>query len=196
VTAPQKKPALISTPAPVPRVWGWQTMDRRTALIAPVAMVAGATLLRASNAFAASEPITAGSYKKQVLQYGTLSIKTSYLARQRSSNTDVQAFALGEILEQTAIGQALTDMASPPPVALTPTQKAVLTQIQDAPATSFDNVYLTAQHQAHEELYALQQAFLGSNPVYANQLVHTALIATAFIQNHLYILQQLIAAGA
>jgi predicted outer membrane protein len=171
-------------------------MDRRTTLFAPVAMFAGASLLKIENALGATEPLSAGSYKKQVLQYGTLSIETSHIARQRSSNTYVQNFALGEIVEQTAVAQSLTDMAAPKPVGLTAAQKAVLAQIQNASDADFDSTYLTAQHQAHEELYAIQQEFLGSNPVYANQLVHTALIASAFIQNHLSMLQPHLAAGA
>ena len=87
-------------------------------------------------------------------------------------------------------------MADPEPAPLTPRQQAVLTQIQNASDAEFDTTYLTAQHKAHEELYTLQQEFIGSNPVYSNQLVHTALVASAFIQNHLYILQQLLATGA
>ena len=68
--------------------------------------------------------------------------------------------------------------------------------IENASDSDFDTTYLTAQHKAHEELLALQQAFIGANPVYSNQLVHTALVASAFISNHLYILEQLIQAGA
>ena len=159
-------------------------------------MFAGATLLGAKTAFGANEPISAGSFKVQVLQYGTLSIATSYIARHRSANTYVTAFAEGEILEQTAVAQSLTGMADPKPVHLTPAQKAVLAQIQDASDPDFDLTYLKAQHAAHEELLALGSEFLGSNPIYTNDVVHIALIASAFVQNHLYILEQLIAAGA
>ena len=175
---------------------GMNTMDRRTTLIAPLTLLAGATLLKMAPALGASGRLSGGSYKTQVLQYGTLSIETSHIARKRSSNTYVQAFAWGEILEQTSIAQSLTDEADPKPVKLTPAQQAVLAQIQSVPDAQFDMTYLTAQHQAHEVLYNIQQAFLGSNPVYSNQLVHTALIASAFIENHLYVLQQLIPAGA
>ena len=88
-------------------------------------------------------------------------------------------------------------MADPEPAPLTPRQQAVLTQIQNASDAEFDTTYLTAQHKAHEELYTLQQEFIGSNPVYSNQLVHTALVALCFSsRNHLYILQQLLATGA
>ena len=171
-------------------------MDRRTTLIAPFALAAGAALLSDRSAHASSVLLSSGAYKTQVLQYGTLSIETSLIARHRSANAYVKAFALGEILEQTAVGQSLTDMAKPKPAPLTPAQMAVLAMIQNASDADFDVTYLTAQHQAHEDLLVLQQEFLGSNPIYSNQLVHTALVATAFIQNHLYILKQLLTTGA
>jgi hypothetical protein len=43
----------------------------------------------------------------------------------------------------------------------------------------------------HEALLQLQAEFLGNNPVYSADMVHIALIATAFIKNHLYILKHL-----
>jgi hypothetical protein len=54
-----------------------------------------------------------------------------------------------------------------------------------------DNTYLTVQIQGHEALLQLQEEFLGNNPVYSADMVHIALIATAFIKNHLYILKHL-----
>jgi predicted outer membrane protein len=164
-------------------------MHRRTTLIAPIAMLGTAALLKTQAAHATT--MSSGSYTTQVLQYGTLSKETSRIARANTSTHNLFEFATGEILEQTAIAQSLTGMASPKPAKLSAAQQADLAKVQDATPADFDQTYLTVQIQGHEALLQLQEEFLGSNPVYGADLVHIALIATAFIKNHLYILRNL-----
>jgi predicted outer membrane protein len=164
-------------------------MNRRTTLIAPIALIGTAALLKTQAARAST--ISSSSYTTQVLQYGTLSIKTSRVARARTSTTNVFEFADGEILEQTAIAQSLEDSATVTPAKLTAAQQADLAKVEDASDADFDQTYLTVQLQGHEALLQLQQEFLGPNPVYSADLVHVALISTAFIRNHLYILRHL-----
>jgi hypothetical protein len=73
-------------------------------------------------------------------------------------------FATGEILEQKAIAESLTSSADPKPAKLTAAQQADLEKVQNASAADFDQTYLTVQ---------------------------IALIARAFIINHLYILKHI-----
>jgi len=164
-------------------------MHRRTTLIAPIALIGTAALLKTQAARATT--LSTSSYTTQVLQYGTLSIKTSRIAKSRTTTHNVFEFADGEILEQTAIAQSLEDSATVKPAKLTAAQQADLAKVQDASAADFDNTYLTVQIQGHEALLQLQEEFLGNNPVYSADMVHIALIATAFIKNHLYILKHL-----
>jgi predicted outer membrane protein len=174
-------------------------MNRRTTLIAPVALLGTAALLKSRVAFAddattSSGGLTASAYTHQVLQYGTLSKEVSKIARANASTDYVNEFAHGEILEQTAVAQALTKSANPKPVALTEAQEKDLEKVQKATSTDFEHTYLTVEIHGHEALLKLQDDFLGANPVYSENLVHIALISRAFIKNHLYILRQLQAA--
>ena len=165
-------------------------MDRRTTLIAPLAALGTLAVMRPARVFAAASDLSGSSYKAQVLSYGTLSIETSNIAKARAATTYVHEFAIGEILEQTAVGQSLTKLANPPPVPLTPKEQAALAMVQNASAADFDSVYVDVQLKGHEALLKLQNEFLGANPDYVNDTVHIALIAKAFIQNHIYILKQ------
>jgi putative membrane protein len=100
-------------------------------------------------------------------------------------------FATGEILEQKAIAESLTSSADPKPAKLTAAQQADLEKVQNASAADFDQTYLTVQIAGHEALLQLQDTYLGTNPVYGADRVHIALIARAFIINHLYILKHI-----
>lgn len=134
---------------------------------------------------------TGSSATQQTLQYGTLAKETSQIAVSRSGTLVVQEFAKGEILEQTAIAKALTSLAKPPPAALTPEQTAVLMKVKDAPDAKFDAIYLHAQIQGHEALLKLQDSVIASGLPLTDDGLHIALIAKAFIQNHLYILRNI-----
>jgi predicted outer membrane protein len=164
-------------------------MNRRTTLIAPIALIGTAALLKSHAAHATT--ISSSTYVTQVLQYGHLSQEISFIARSRTATPYVFEFATGEIFEQTAIAQSLTNSANPPPAMLTPAQAADLEKVSSASAADFDQTYLDVELAGHYALLNLQNEFLGPNPVYSADLVHIALIATAFIKNHIYILEQL-----
>ncbi len=178
-------------------------MNRRSLLITPAVALGGAALLntRFSAALAQTQAqtqpgsLTAASYTASLLRIGTLSIGTSDLARQRSTNTFVRAFAEGELDEQIAIGQSLQNTAKPKPAVLNAAQRQALESVQNASDTDFDTTYLNVQLTGHKNLLALNHKFLGPNPVYDEPLVHTALVGQAFVKNHIYILEQLLAAN-
>ena len=179
-------------------------MNRRTTLIAPVVALGGLALpalFKTNTAFAAdADPDTVklplAAYKRRLLSYGTLSIETSQIAAAKSTNALVVGFAQHEVLEQTTIGQSITNMAAPPPAKLNPEQTAQLAQVQQATPDTFDAVYLAVQLGGHKKLHAYTTSFLSGTIDYSSDLVHISLIAHAFIQNHIYLLEQLIAEGA
>jgi predicted outer membrane protein len=116
---------------------------------------------------------------------------TSQTALGSTQNQDVIAFAKGEILEQTAVASALTSLVSPPPPPLTPMQQQAIEQVKNAPTGQFDAVYLQTQISGHKTLLEIQDSLLAGYSTPTTDDVHIALIAKAFIENHLYILGQL-----
>ncbi len=170
-------------------------MDRRHAMLA-LTGAAVPFILRPRQAAAQSgSPLDAGSYTQQTLQVGTLAKTLSQLALQQSPSAPVHGFAQSEILEQTAVAQALTNDFNPPPAPLSSEQQQIVSTLQSLSGVQFDNAYIVAQIQGHQQLLALQQGYLqvDSNP--ASDLVHTALIASAFIETHLLLLSDLGATG-
>ena len=136
------------------------------------------------------------AYKNRLLSYGTLSLKTSEIAKSKSTNAQVVGFALHEAAEQVSIAQSLTKMASPPPATLHGEQIAQLAQVAQATPETIDAVYLAVQLAGHKRLHAFTTGYLSGTPDYTSDVTHISLIAHAFIQNHIYLLEQLIAEGA
>jgi putative membrane protein len=132
------------------------------------------------------------SYTNDTLQIGTLSKTVSQLATQASKNPLVLRFAKLEIDEQTAVSQSLTSNYNPPPAQLTDQQQQMVQALQSKSGSAFDIAYLNAQIQGHKELQAIQSEFLATDTDITDDLVHTALIATAFIETHLSVLHALL----
>ncbi len=165
-------------------------MNRRHTLLAlggalPLALTVGS--LKAQT----MPPVNVTTWRDGTLQYGTLAKATSQYALLRSGNQFVRDFARGEIQEQTAFAQALTATPNPPPFPLTPAQQAMLASVQNAPDASFDANYIALQIQGHEMLLALQIGLLSDGLPYTSAAVQQALVAQAFIENHLVALQLL-----
>jgi predicted outer membrane protein len=170
-------------------------MNRRTTLLAlggaALPLVLRPTLVRAQT------DISIPDYTTMTLSYGQLAKDTSKVALKSSTaSANVQEFAKGEILEQTAIAQSLTDDFTPPPAPLTPQQQATLAAVEAAAGTpQFDAVYVSAQISGHHSLLALQDKLLRTDTDPSDDTVHVALIARAFIRNHLAILAMLQSQG-
>lgn len=169
-------------------------MDRRSTLLAMGGVMGGAAL---PFAFARAQGqggtagIGFGAYRKSTLQYGSLAKLTSVYAAKTSADPYVQDFAHGEILEQDAVATALTSTANPAPPPLTPAQQAMLNQVSGASVGQVDAIYIKVQIAGHEALLKLQDQLLAEDTNLSADLVHIALIARAFILNHLLALRVL-----
>ena len=172
-------------------------MDRRNAMTTLSGAVAASALLLlprqgalAQKAAAITGPLDAGGYKTHTLMAGTFSKQTSVLAISRATNPKVRQFAQFEADEQTAIAQVLTDETNPPPAPLDPAHEALLSALQREEGKAFDIAYVRGQIQGHQELFAIQQAFLNGNPTNRDR-EHIAVLARTVIQMHLVMLQDL-----
>ncbi len=171
-------------------------MNRRTTLLAlggALPLLVTSRALRAQSADTSAAPITPTQAQDETLQYGTLAKATSEIALRRSANTYVKDFARGEIAEQIAVARALTSVAKPPPAKLSPAQQAAFEKVKNAPDATFDSIYLHTQIQGHQSLLQIQNGLLADNLPLTDDSVHIALIAKAFIENHLVILNLLYA---
>ena len=175
-------------------------MQRRNALLA-LAGAAAPLVLRPRRAAAqaagtpGTTPLDPTTYTEATLQVGTLALTLSQLALRQSSSVPVRAFAQSEILEQTAVAQSLTSNFNPPPAPLTPAQQQTVASLQSLSGDAFNTQYVLDQIQGHEQLLAFQQGYLLYDTDPASDLVHTALLASAFIGTHLLLLQDLGASG-
>ena len=170
-------------------------MDRRNIMLAALTGVAAAPLLRSTVAYgqiSASDILDPTAYTTDTLQLGTLSKTISQLALQISTNPLVRRFAKLESDEQTAVAESLPSDADPPPAALPAAQQATVQSLQGKSGAAFDNAYLQAQIQGHQQLATVQAEFLAADTDLTADLVHVALIATAFIETHLSVLHALV----
>jgi predicted outer membrane protein len=166
-------------------------MNRRTTLLALGGAILPFAVARAAGASTTpAGGISLADYTTSVLQYGTLSRLTSDHALKYSQNPAIRDFATGEIYEQIAVAQALTSNANPTPPALTAAQEAQYKEVINA-RSNLDSTYLNVQIAGHEALLYLQKQVLADNLSLTNDTVHIALIAEAFIRNHLIVLQAL-----
>ena len=167
-------------------------MNRRLVLmgISAATPVLAAASIRSADA----QDTTLGllGYRKDTLQLGTLSLQTSQLALERARDPHVKEFAGFESAEQTTIAQVLTDEQKPKPPALTSSNAAILARLQQTQAgPDFDREFVTAQLQAHQELYRIQESFLNGAGTMSADSVHVAMLARTVIQMHLTMLQEL-----
>jgi len=175
-------------------------MQRRNALLA-LAGAAAPLVFRPRHAAAQAPtipgetPLDSTTYIESTLQVGTLAKTLSQIALQQSSSVSIRSFAQSEILEQTAVAQSLTSNFNPPPAPLTPLQQQIVANLQSLSGDAFNTQYVLDQIQGHEQLLAFQQGYLLFDTDPASDLVHTALLASAFIGTHLLLLQDLGASG-
>ena len=169
-------------------------MDRRNIMLAftgaAVAPFVRSTVASAQTTAAASLDPT--DYTAETLQIGTLSKTISQLALEISANPLVRRFAKLEIDEQTAVAESLTADANPSPAPLNDQQQAMVQSLQGMSGSGFDKAYVQAQISGHQQLAAIQSEFLANDTDLTADLVHVALIATAFIETHLSILHALV----
>jgi putative membrane protein len=121
------------------------------------------------------------------LQGGEYAIETSRLALERSRNPSIRDFAHLEINEQTSIAASLG--ATPGSVPPRPDQAAIVAQLSGLTGSRFDHHYVLGQIRGHQELLALNTAYVQSGGDPRAQAVAEVSIPT--IQTHLAILHRI-----
>ena len=165
-------------------------MNRRNALFALSG--AAALPLVASKAQAQSVPETT-YYVQQTLQGGGFSLFISQLALKKATNRDVLGFATFEVIEQTAVGLALSNSNTLPPFTPTPDQANIIAKLNASTGTTFDYNYLSAEYTSHYTLLFLQNDLLSYVSDPADNLRHIALLAQSNIEQHIALLTDLFA---
>ena len=134
-------------------------MKRRT-LFAAGAMAAVMPVARMSFAQAAPD-----AEMQAILMGGNFSLLSSRVAADKATDPAVKAFAMLEVSEQEAVARAFS---AAPSDQVAPDHAAMLEQMGAMPAgAEFDQQYLAAQMQGHEQLRALHAAYAenGANPM-------------------------------
>ena len=119
------------------------------------------------------------------LTVGALALETSHIARARSPNPDVRAFARSEINEQRGIAASLSGTGIAPVLGR---REAAMIERHRAlpPGLAFDRTYVRGKIMGHRELFAVNAAYArsGDEP----ELVAVARGALPLIRRHLGIL--------
>ncbi len=163
-------------------------MNRRLALLGLTS--AAATPLLAGTVRAASVS-TDNGYINQTLQNGGFALAISQIALSKSKSPAVKTFADFEVIEQTAVGEALTNSTVPPAFTPTKTQAATIAKL-NADTGNFDYNYLSVSLTGHYTLLRIQEMFLASGATPEDNLTHIALLARSNIRQHIILLTDLI----
>jgi putative membrane protein len=159
------------------------------ATAASLALGGCATAQSAADFLAGSPGIREGSgYAAAAAASDQFEIQSSQLALSQAQRPEVRDFAQMLVMHHTQTTQRLSTAAqasglTPPPPALTAAQQRMLTQLQQAPAGTFDQVYLQQQVPAHEMALRLHHNYAlgGDNP----ELRRVAASAVTVVQRHL-----------
>ena len=132
------------------------------ALVATVAVLA----IAASGALAQQKkaPAEALTFAKKVAASNTFEIQSSELAAERAQAGDVKSFAQQMIADHTKAGNEFKSTLqsaniTPPPEQPDAKQKATLAKLSKAKGKSFDQAYINAQLQAHQEAVSLFRGY-------------------------------------
>ncbi|HVI27641.1 DUF4142 domain-containing protein [Hansschlegelia sp.] len=162
-------------------------MNRRHALITATAAALAPLTFGTASARTAVGPAAIDSMKLPILAGGDFATMTSKLALSRARSSPVRAFAKLEIEEQAAV--ALAFGARSGTAGLTAKHAALLQELENAPASEFDALYVQGQIMGHRELLALHTSYANSglDPVARG----ASIVAAPSIHTHLGMLQTL-----
>lgn len=126
-------------------------------------------------------------FRSMDLMDGEYATATSQIALRRSRSRAVRQFAHWEIAEQTMIAKAFGAVPGSAPVR--PDQSALISQLSALNGPAFDQQYVIGQLAGHQELLALNTAYLQSGMDAQGRQIAT--MALPIIQKHLAILERL-----
>jgi putative membrane protein len=165
---------------------------------AALAVVVGSTAIAQQQ----KAPVEATTFATKVAASNAFAIQSSQLAGDRAERGEVKSFAKQMIDDHTKVGQDFklavqaANMSAPPedPDAQ---QKAEIEKLQNARGRSFDQAYVSAQRQAHEEAVSLFRAYTRNGA--AGPLKEFAQKTLPTLEQHLKMIQdvsqQISAAG-
>ena len=130
------------------------------------------------------------TYEKSTLLIGSFSKSISEMASQKAKNKMLREFAGYEIAEQTAIAEVLKNELDPKPPNPTDKQQEMLHKLGNETGESFDKAYIKAEIEGHEQLLALQKAYLDIHG-FKSDGGHIAKLAETVIDMHLAMLHNL-----
>jgi putative membrane protein len=167
------------------------------AIVATLAVLAVA----ATGAFAQQQkaPSEALTFAKKVAASNTFEIKSSELAQERAQSSEVKSFAQQMIADHTKAGNEFKSTLqsaniTPPPEEPDAKQKATLSKLSKAKGKAFDQAYVNAQLQAHQEAVSLFRNY--SKAGKTEPLKNFAAKTLPTLEHHLHMVQGLKKGGA
>ncbi|USI72593.1 DUF4142 domain-containing protein [Sphingomonas morindae] len=171
----------------------------RTALMLSAALLmAGAVPAAAQMGPAASTAplsgLSATDYVKLAADADNFEIQSGRVAAMKSKREDVKGFAKQMIADHTRTSKALMAALSngdrkitPPSPRLSDANQAKLDLLKKAPKSSFDQLYLQQQLEAHQSALALHQGYAADGT--DASLKQVATTAVPIVQQHLTMVQ-------
>lgn len=139
---------------------------------------------------------TEEEFRLGVIPRAEISLATSRIAKEKATQANTKEFAGFEYEEAVAVLTVLRDLKTPVP-AIEAKQAETMQKIETtAPGAEFDQVYIKAQLENHEELYALADDYLNnSDPATADpaeqQGRHLATLSRAVFKEHVLICKRI-----
>ena len=139
-------------------------------------------------------PESANAYVNAAGASDQFEIQSSQIALTKAQRPEVRAFAQTMIDHHAATTRALMAAArasgiTPPAPTLMPMQREMIEALQQAPAASFDQLYVSQQIPAHEMALALHRTYAAQGD--APELQTTARAAVPIVERHLAQARQL-----
>jgi putative membrane protein len=139
----------------------------RSATSAPSSSDRAATTTRTgASATAGAMKTSAEDYVKQAAMTDMLEVQAGKLAAEKSKNAEVKKFADHMVKDHTETTDKLkktlsedNNSALTPPSDLDATHKQMLTELQNAPAVTFDKTYMDMQVKGHRQALELHQGY-------------------------------------
>lgn len=162
----------------------------------------------------AEQTQAATQYIQATMAAGTLALQASTFARSKAQHPKVQQFAAFEEAEQNTMFEVLHALSDPSTTAATneraaqgaprnPSQAAATAPMMSAqasaameemsraaPGPGFDRAYVDLQIRGHQELLAIQERYLATNPTHRPTAM-IARLARGQIREHLALLQDI-----
>ena len=123
------------------------------------------------------------------LRVGGLALRTSQMAQGKARGPRVREFADFEVAEQTTIAEIIREMSGmtpPPPDARA---RTVMARLERAQGRAFEDAYVAAQIEGHNELLGIQERYLREGRNMHHR--HVAMLARGQIKEHLTLLNDI-----